>query len=314
MRILVTGAGGFVGEYLLRHLLEHQHEVAAMGIGGGAFLKEMGVPSHEVDILDVAAVESCMETFCPEAVIHLAAISNVPLSWEKPGLTVDVNIHGTVNILQTLYKVSSKAKFLSIGSSDEYGLAAKAGLPLTEEVPCRPQNPYSISKYAAEQMVLQIGKKYGMTVLHTRSFNHFGPGQAKGFVTTDFASQIAAIERGAQEPVIRVGDLTAARDFTFVADVVRAYAALVEQEVPGGVYNICSGKAHTMQEILDELLSLSPVKISVEKDEARMRPSEVPFFVGDCAKLKKATGWEPRHDFHQGMRETLDYWRARVAD
>jgi len=309
MRILVTGAGGFVGGYLLRLLVEHRHEVAAMGIGGGAFLKEMGVPSHEVDILDVAAVKSCMEDFRPDAVIHLAAISNVPLSWEKPGLTVDVNIRGTVNVLQALHGINPKAKFLSIGSSDEYGLAAKSGIPLTEEAACQPQNPYSVSKYAAEQMILQLGKKYGMTVLPTRSFNHFGPGQAKGFVTTDFASQIAAIERGEQEPVLCVGDLTASRDFTFVADVVEAYVALVEKDVPEGVYNICSGKARTMQEILDELLSFSTVQISVKKDEARMRPSEVPFFVGDYGKLKKATGWAPRYDFHQGMKETLDYWR-----
>lgn len=302
-----------MGEYLLRLLLAHGHAVHAMGIGGGAFLGEMGVPSHEVDILDMGAVRSCMEAVRPEAVIHLAAISNVPLSWEKPGLTIDVNIRGTVNVMEALHQANPSAKFLSIGSSDEYGLAAKAGIPLKEDIPCQPQNPYAISKYCAEQMVLQLGKKYGMTVLHTRSFNHFGPGQAKGFVTTDFASQIAAIEAGKQEAVMRVGDLSASRDFTFVADVVRAYGALVEQEVPGGVYNICSGKAHTMQEILEELLSLSGAEIAVEKDEARMRPSEVPFFLGNCDKLKAATGWEPEYDFHRGMKETLEYWRNRQA-
>lgn len=311
MRILVTGAGGFVGEYLVRRLLSHEHQVTAMGIGNGAFLQELKVPVHEVDILDEGAVKECMAEVCPDAVIHLAAISNVPLSWQKPGLTIDVNIHGTVNVLQKLAEVNPEGILLSIGSSDEYGLAAQSGVPLTEEVLCRPQNPYAISKYCAEQMVLQLGKKYGLKVIHTRSFNHFGPGQAKGFVTSDFASQIASIERGEQEPVLHVGDLSASRDFTFVADVVEAYAALVEQGVPAGVYNICSGKARKMQEILDQLVSLSKVEISVVQDPERMRPSEVPFFVGDAGKLKSATGWQPQYDFVHGMEAVLEYWRNR---
>lgn len=311
MKVLVTGAGGFVGEYLVRRLLSRSHRVAAMGIGNGAFLKDMKVPVHEADILDVVAVEACMEEVAPDAVIHLAAISNVPFSWKKPGLTIDVNIHGTVNVLQALEKKNPAGIFLSIGSSDEYGLAAKSGIPLTEDVLCQPQNPYAISKYCAEQMVLQLGKKSGVKVIHTRSFNHFGPGQAKGFVTSDFASQIAAIERGEQEPVLHVGDLSASRDFTFVEDVVEAYVALIEQDVPGGVYNICSGKARKMQEILDQLVALSEVTISVVQDTDRMRPSEVPFFVGDARKLKAATGWQPRYDFEKGMEAVLEYWRNK---
>lgn len=311
MRILVTGAGGFVGEYLVRRLISNNHKVTAMGIGNGAFLDEMGVPVHEVDILDFDAVKACMETASPEAVIHLAAISNVGLSWKKPGLTIDVNIRGTVNVLQALADVNPSGVFLSIGSSDEYGLAAKSGIPLKEDVLCQPQNPYSISKYCAEQMVLQLGRKLGIKVIHTRSFNHFGPGQAKGFVTSDFASQIAAIERGEQKPVLSVGDLSASRDFTFVADVVEAYASLVECKVPAGVYNICSGKARKMQEILDQLLALAKVEISVVSDPEKMRPSEVPFFVGSAEKLKAATGWEPRYDFASGMEAVLEYWRGR---
>ncbi len=311
MKILVTGAGGFVGEYLVRRLLSNGHQVTAMGIGNGAFLDELNVPIHEVDILDFDGVKSCMEATAPDAVIHLAAISNVGLSWEKPGLTIDVNIHGTVNVLQALADVNPSAVFLSIGSSDEYGLAAKAGVPLTEDVQCQPQNPYSISKYCAEQMVLQLGKKLGIKVIHTRSFNHFGPGQAKGFVTSDFASQIAAIERGEQEAVLSVGDLSACRDFTFVADVVEAYALLIECDAASGVYNICSGKARKMQEILDQLVSLSKAEIHVVKDPDKMRPSEVPYFVGSANKLKTATGWQPKYDFAHGMEAVLEYWRSK---
>ena len=311
MKVLVTGAGGFVGEYLVRLLLSHKHQVVAMGVGNGAFLQELQVPTYEVNILDEDAILRTLKAERPEAVIHLAAISNVPLSWVKPTLTVDVNIRGTVNVLQALSEVNPKAKFLNIGSSDEYGLAAKAGVPLTEDMLPQPQNPYAISKYCAEQMVLQLGKKLGMQVLHTRSFNHFGPGQAKGFVTTDFASQIAEIEKGKQEPVIKVGDLSAYRDFTFVADVVAAYVALIEKDVPSGVYNICSGETRKMEEILKTLIALAKVKIKIKVDHNKLRPSEVPYFIGDCTKLKAATDWQPKYNFEQGMREVLDYWRRK---
>jgi GDP-4-dehydro-6-deoxy-D-mannose reductase len=309
MKILVTGAGGFVGNYLLRLLLEHKHTVIAMGVGNGAFLKELHIPTYEVNIVDYKAVFQCLQQVMPDAVIHLAAISNVPMSWNKPTLTAEVNIVGTINVLQALAEVNKKAKFLNIGSSDEYGLAAKIGKPLTEDVFCQPQNPYSISKYCAEQMVLQLGKKDGMRVIHVRPFNHFGPGQAKGFATTDFASQIADIEAGKQEPIIKVGDLSAYRDFTFVADVVAAYVALVEKDVASGVYNICSGKARKVEEILTTLVSLSTEKIKIEVDRSKFRIAEVPFFVGNCDKLKKATGWNPVYDFEHGMMEVLEYWR-----
>lgn len=305
MKILVTGAGGFVGEYLVKLLKAHNHDIVAIGINNGTFLKELSIPTHVVNILDYPVLRETMQNVVPDAVIHLAAVSNVPISWNKPGLTIDVNIHGTVNVLQALYEVNPKAKFLNIGSSDEYGLTAKCGKTLTEDMPCQPQNPYSISKYCTEQMVLQLGKKYGMNVISTRSFNHFGPGQAKGFVVSDFASQIKAIEAGEQEPVIRVGDLSAARDFTFVSDVVEAYVSLIEKDVESGVYNVCSGKAMTVQEILDMMLHLSSKNIKVEIDEGKFRPSEVPFFVGCADKLSNATGWKVSTDIVDGLKNIL---------
>ena len=305
MKVLVTGAGGFVGEYLVKLLKAHNHDIVAIGINNGTFLKELSIPTHVVNILDYPVLRETMQNVVPDAVIHLAAVSNVPISWNKPGLTIDVNIHGTVNVLQALYEVNPKAKFLNIGSSDEYGLTAKCGKPLTEDMPCQPQNPYSISKYCTEQMVLQLGKKYGMNVISTRSFNHFGPGQAKGFVVSDFASQIKAIEAGEQEPVIRVGDLSAARDFTFVSDVVEAYVSLIEKDVESGVYNVCSGKAMTVQEILAMMLHLSSKEIKVEIDEGKFRPSEVPFFVGCADKLSNATGWKVSTDIVDGLKNIL---------
>jgi GDP-4-dehydro-6-deoxy-D-mannose reductase len=309
MKVIVTGASGFVGKYLVQLLLQHNHTVIAIGINNSAFLKEMNVPIYKIDIVDATALKSCFKNEQPDAVVHLAAISNIPITWNKPELTIDINIHGTVNVLETLYQVNPKATLLNIGSGDEYGLAAKSGVPLTEDVLCQPQNPYSISKYCAEQLVLQLGKRYHMHVIHVRPFNHFGPGQARGFVTADFASQIAAIERGEQKPVIRVGDISASRDFTFVSDVVTAYVTLLEDDVPSGVYNICSGKARKIQDILDELISLSNKHIDIEIDPEKFRPSEVPFFVGNCDKLKNTIKWNPYHSFKEGMYEVLNYWR-----
>lgn len=309
MKILLTGAGGFVGGHLIELLLAHGHELRSMGYGAP---KGLAPEKHrETDILDKPAVKALVAEFKPDALIHLAAISNVPICWQDPGKAISVNVCGMVSVLEAFGSACPGGTFLSIGSSDAYGLAAKVGRPLTEEDVCQPQNPYAISKLCAEQLALQLGKRYGVKVIHTRSFNHFGPGQALGFVVSDFASQVAEIEAGKKAAVLSVGDLSAARDFTYVTDVVAAYAALIEGEAPGGAYNICSGKAVDVQSVLDELLKLSRVQVEVRKDPARLRPSEVPFFVGDNTKLKQAVAWSPQVPFVEGLYKTLEYWRNR---
>ena len=311
MKILITGASGFVGKYLTRLLLKHGHKIIAMGINNGCFFEQTNITAYDINILDYPAILECIKKEQPDGIIHLAAISNVPISWQQPAQTIDVNVIGTINVLKALIENNSKTKFLNIGSSDEYGLAAKTGIPLTEDVLCQPQNPYSISKYCAEQMVMQLGIKNGVTVIQMRSFNHFGPGQENGFVTSDFASQIAAIEKGEQNPIIKVGDLDVYRDFLFVTDVVEAYASLMEKDVESGIYNICSGYARKIEEVLNTLVDLSYEDIKIEKDLKKMRAAEVPFFIGNCAKLKKATGWQPHYDFKRGMEEVLNYWRDK---
>lgn len=308
MKILITGAGGFVGKHLIERLQKNHHELVALGLGCDAEkFKQQNIPLYAEDILDETAVEKCMEKEKPDAVIHLAAISNVPLSWEKPGLTADVNVKGTINVFLAFAHANPKGVFLNIGSSDEYGLTAKQGVPLTEDMPCQPQNPYAISKLCAEQMVLQLGKKYGVKVISTRSFNHFGPGQAKGFVVSDFASQIAEIERGEREPVIKVGDLSAWRDFSYVGDVVDAYARLLEEDAPAGVYNVCSGQAVRIEEILRRLLAMSKIEIQIAQDKDKMRPSEVAYFVGDGSKYCAQTYGHGK-GINNGLKEVLDWW------
>lgn len=310
MKVLVTGAGGFVGGHLLGLLVGHGHEVSTMGQGAPKSISGLG--EHiELDILDKKAVVAAMREIAPEAVVHLAALSNVAYCWQVPERAISINVCGMLNILEAFAKVKEGGTFLSIGSSDAYGLTAKLGRPLSEEDACQPQNPYAISKLCAEQLALQVGKKLGVKVIHTRSFNHFGPGQALGFVVSDFASQIVEMEAGKREPMLSVGDLSAVRDFTYVMDVVRAYTALLERDVPNGIYNICSGKSRHIQQVLDGLLALSKVQIEVKKDPARMRPSEVPFFAGNNSKIHQATGWEPQVSFEDGLAETMRYWRER---
>lgn len=310
MKILVTGAGGFVGGHLLRFLLEHGHEICTLGQGVPKISLLCG--HIELDILDKVAVKAALGKLKPEAVIHLAALSNVSDCWQAPEKTIGVNVCGMLHVLEAFAETRDGGTFLSIGSGDAYGLAAKAGRPLSEDDVCLPQNPYAISKLCAEQMALQVGGKLGVKVIHTRSFNHFGPAQALGFVVSDFASQIAAIEAGQREPALSVGDLSAARDFTYVTDVAAAYTALIENAALAGVYNVCSGKAVKIQEVLDKLLALSPIKVEVRKDSAKLRPSEVLFFVGNNRKIRESIGWKPKVSFDEGLVKTLEYWRGRL--
>ena len=309
MKILVTGAGGFVGQYLVKELIKRKHDVVAIGINNGAFLKAYDIPIYEVNILDFESVKECLQKEQPDGVIHLAAQSNVHASWERPKLTVDVNVTGTIHMFKAVAEVCPEAKFLNIGSSDEYGLTAKQGIPLSEDMPCLPQNPYSISKLCAEQMILQFGKKYGVNVVQARPFNHFGPGQQKGFVVSDFSSQIAMIETGKIEPVLRVGNLDSWRDFTFVQDVVYAYILLIESPNTQGIYNICSGHSRKIIDILHDLVDLSKVKIDVVCDIDKVRPVDVPFFVGNAERLKQDTNWSLQTNFLSGLESTLNWWR-----
>lgn len=314
MKVLVTGAGGFVGKYLVDSLIRNNCDVVAIGVNNGEYINSCGIRSHVINILDYTILEETFRIEKPDAVIHLAAISNVPISWNNPVVTIDVNVKGAVNVFLALANTNPNGIMLNIGSSDEYGLTAKKGVPLTEDMLCQPQNPYSISKYCTEQMLLQLSKKYGTKVISTRSFNHFGPGQAMGFAIPDFATQIAKIEQGKQDPIIKVGDLSAARDFTYVEDVVEAYVTLIKKNVESGVYNICSGKGRKIEDILCDLLKLSDANIKVEIDSRKLRPVEVPMFIGDYKKIEKATGWRPKCDYLESMKKVMDHYRCRYEN
>lgn len=312
MKILVTGADGFVGSYLVKALQQRNHTVIA------GFLNATNVPAKSMEavllnIVDSEQVNSVVYNLQPNAIIHLAAQSMVKVAWENPSDTVLVNTIGTTNIVKAVINFSQKTKIITIGSSEEYGLTGKQGRPLNEDDYCLPQNPYAISKLAAGQIALQLAEQEKINVIHVRPFNHFGPYQREGFVVSDFASQIARMEKGPSERILRVGDLSAQRDFTDVRDVIEAYVALLEKDVETGIYNVCSGQPHTAGEILNTLLSQCKVQIEVQVDQEKFRPSNVPLFIGSAKKLTQATGWRPRRAFSNSITETLEWWRSKYS-
>jgi GDP-4-dehydro-6-deoxy-D-mannose reductase len=201
---------------------------------------------------------------------------------------------------------------LIVSSAEIYGPVNVEDLPVTEDAPLRPTSPYSVSKIAQDMLGLQYFLSHNIPIFRVRAFNHIGPGQNQRFVAPDFALQIARIEAGQVLPVIAVGDLTAQRDFTDVRDIVRAYRMIVEHGNPGDVYNVCSGKARSIQSLLDRLLVHSTARISVEVDPDRLRPASLPILLGDNTRLRKATGWQPRIAFDQTLRDVLDDCRQRI--
>ncbi|MDR3586007.1 MAG: GDP-mannose 4,6-dehydratase [Desulfosporosinus sp.] len=310
MRVLITGAGGFVGNHLIKELSKRGHEVLAGTLSGDITSKIC--QRLEFNITESYQVEAILRDLKPEGIIHLAAQSMVKHAWEYPLETVQVNTVGTIVLLNAVKKYLPLTKVVCVGSSEEYGLSAKTGKPLTEEDPCMPQNPYATSKFAAGLIALQMAKRDNLYVIHVRAFNHFGPGQQLGFVVSDFASQIARIEEGLTESVLKVGELSASRDFTDVRDVVRAYALLLENEVKPGIYNICSGVPRAAKEILDFLVKAAKTPIRIQVDETRYRLSDVPVFIGSSAKVHKAVAWQLERNFYVSLTETLDWWRQNI--
>jgi GDP-4-dehydro-6-deoxy-D-mannose reductase len=248
----------------------------------------------------------------PDRIFHLAAQSHVPTSWNAPADTLQLNIVGQVNLFEAMRAAGNDARVQVAGSSEEYGLVHEDEVPMTEENPLRPLSPYAVSKVAQDKLAYQYFKSYGLKTIVTRGFNHCGPRQTENFVVATLANQIAEIEAGPREPVIEHGDLSSKRDLTDVRDMVRAYWALLEYGEPGEVYNIGSGRSRTIREVLDGFRALSSAEIALHEDPARMRPSDVKILWADDRKFRRLTGWEPQIPFEQTLRDTLDYWRARV--
>jgi GDP-4-dehydro-6-deoxy-D-mannose reductase len=243
-------------------------------------------------------------------IYHLAGQAFVPRSFEAPWETLENNVRPQLNLSLACIQYHPTTRILIAGSAEIYGTVTR--VPIDESAPLQPSSPYSVSKVTQDLLGLQYHLSHGLHILRARAFNHFGPKQSDRFVVPAFAMQIARIEAGQQAPVLQVGDLSAQRDFTDVRDIVRAYRLLVERGTPGEAYNIASGEAHSIQEVLDTLLSLTAVPITVTIDEKRLRPSNIPILVGDNTRLRQATGWSPTVRFDQTLQEVLQDCRERV--
>jgi GDP-4-dehydro-6-deoxy-D-mannose reductase len=267
----------------------------------------------ESDLRDLSSVRALLEAANPTHVIHLAAQSFVHASWKTPAETLTTNILAQVNLLEGLRGLKMSPRFLVVGSSEEYGLVEDDELPIKETNPLRPLSPYAVSKVGQDLMGYQYWKSYGMLIIRSRAFNHEGPRRGDVFVTSNFARQIAEIEAGLRDPVIFVGDLTPRRDYSDVRDIVRGYWTLLERGEPGEVYNLCSGRSWSIQQVLDFLLEQSRVKdIKVQVEPSRLRPSDVMVLEGDPSKVEKATGWKVEIPFERTLKDLLAYWRQRT--
>ncbi len=303
MRALVTGATGFVGRYLVEALRARGDEVLACGGPHDA-------DALPIDLLDRSSLRAALDLAAPEVIFHLAAATFVPESIAAPTVTYETNVHGTANVAQAVREYArgadARVRILFTSSAEVYGIQPAENYPLRETCALSPANPYAASKAAAEMLLLGEAHSLGLDVVIARAFNHIGPGQSDRFAVAGFASQLAKIAAGAP-PQLYVGNLDAKRDFLDVRDVVRAYIALARDGKVGETYNVCSGTARAMRDVLRELIIAAHVPVEVRDDPQRMRPSDVPLSLGDATKLREATGWEPQIAFTASIR---DIYRA----
>lgn len=319
MKALITGITGFAGSHLAELLLSQGHEVFGTYRPRSPMENltkdvQKKIKLIECELRDDVAVRSTIGKIEPDRVFHLAAQSFVPTSWISPADTISNNISGQLHIFEAIKEkgLIDKTRVIIACSSEEYGMVYENEVPIKETNPLRPLSPYAVSKVAQDMLGYQYQQSYGLHIIRSRAFNHTGPRRGEIFVTSTFAQQIAKIEAGLQEPFIKVGNLDAKRDFTDVRDTVRAYQMLLEKGIPGEVYNICSGTTISIKDLLNKLLAKSQKKIEIQLDPERLRPSDVQILLGDCSRLKEATGWKPEIPFDQTLEDMLNYWRERV--
>lgn len=308
MDALVIGAGGFVGGYLLRQLLDEGKMPGATKLKHERITVD-GCEVFDLDLANENAVRRLLSEHRPAQIYHLAAQSSVAASWKDPELTIDVNIKGTLHLLEAVRSIPEYyPRILLVGSGEEYGYK-KGDASITEETALHPGNIYAVTKACQNMLGSVYARAYGMAIVMVRAFNHIGVGQTPQFVAADFALQIAEMEAGFRPPVMKVGNLAAKRDFSDVRDVVRAYTMLMAKGYSGETYNVGSGHAVSIQELLDTLLSLSQTSIAVEQDAERMRPSDVPVIEADVTKLHEDTGWEPEYTLEETLHTMLNHNR-----
>jgi GDP-4-dehydro-6-deoxy-D-mannose reductase len=319
MRVLITGMSGFAGSHLTDLLLRQTHWML-IGVSKSASGDRISprINWWQLDLTDPDAVRRLIKYERPDIIFHLAAQSHVPTAWKEPWSTFEANVRSEVNLFQALIAVQAFPRVLIVSSNEVYGPPVlneqnqPADLPFRENRPARPGNPYGVSKAAQELVGMQYRASHGFDVVVARPFNHIGPGQRPDFAISDLAHQVAEIEAELREPVMRLGNLSAQRDFTDVRDTVRAYYELVRKADSGSVTNVCSGTPRSIQSALDILLGLSTHRISVETDPSKFRVADTPISYGDNTLLTQTTGWLPQIPFEQSVTDILNDWRQKV--
>ncbi|HEY5530414.1 MAG TPA: GDP-mannose 4,6-dehydratase [Candidatus Anoxymicrobiaceae bacterium] len=317
MRVLITGITGFAGSHLAEYCLA-RGDVEVFGTA--RWRSRMDNVQHfldqitliDCDLKDSVAVRHCLTEVRPDYIFHLAAQSFVPTSWKAPVETMTTNVVGQINIFEGMRELKLDSRVQLACSSEEYGMVYEDEIPIKETNPLRPLSPYGVSKVAQDLLGYQYHESYGLFTVRTRGFNHTGPRRGDVFVSSNFSRQIALIEKGKQEPVVKVGNLDARRDFTDVRDMIRGYWIALEKGEPGDVYNIGSGTDVTIRTMLDMLLELSSLDIEVRQDPDRMRPSDVEVLRADNSKFCNLTGWKPEIPLERTLEDLLNYWRERV--
>ena len=303
--VLIFGAGGFVGSYLSREFIEHGYNVFGSDKVHSAMLPSE-VDFESADLMDSEAVEKLVNKIGPDIIVNLAAISSVGASWNIPQFTIQVNVVGALNIMEAARKSVKKPKILFVGSSEEYVIS---DFPMNEDRQLNASNPYGISKVTQEQFAKLYKEQYGLKIFCVRPFNHTGVGQRDSFVLPSFCKQVAEIEKSGNSGKIKVGNLTVKRDFSHVKDIVRAYRMIVESENCDLIYNVGSGTAYSLEDMLQYIIKMSSQKIEVEIDQSRFRPTDQPVICCDYNLIKKELGWEPQYTVFDALKEMLEYYR-----
>lgn len=315
-KALITGITGFAGSFLAESLIATgEYEVLGTNLSDNSLRNIESIKDKlnikKIDLQDFDSVKNYINEEKPDVVFHLAALASAADSFKKPSEYINNNIDAQINLLEAIRAANITPRILIVSSAEVYGDVSVSDLPIDEETPIRPVNPYAVSKVAQDFLGLQYFLSYKLPIIRVRPFNHIGPRQAPSFVVASFAKKIVDIEKGKTEPVLLVGNLNAKRDFTDVRDMANAYIEIIEKGEPGEVYNIGSGRSTQISDILEKMMSFSDKKIQVEPDENLFRPIDVPELVCDNSKLKNVTNWEPVIPLDQTLKETLEYWRSQ---
>lgn len=311
-RYLITGFSGFVSRHFLNFLEASQikADIAGLDVQAPDFefeaYRHLHCSFHKVDLLERSGLEAIIRDFKPDYILHLASYSSVAYSWNFPANSFVNNTNIFLNLLESVRSAGCSCRILSVGSSEEYGNVSEVDLPLREDQPLRPLSPYAVARVSQEMLSTVYSTSFGMDIVMTRSFNHVGTGQKDVFVIPSFARQLIRLQKsGEAEKVLLTGDTEIVRDFIDVKDVVRAYYLLFKKGKRGGIYNICSGKGVSLNEVITVMADLLKMTIRIQRDPGLVRPNDNRVIIGDNSKILKDTGWKPETDLRSSLREIL---------